>query len=169
MLGLLGLRIFEACASSIADLGEEHGHRVLRVCGKGNKVVLVPLPPAGRAGYRPRHRRPHRRAYPAQSARPADGPPRRHPTAQAPRHRRRGDNAADASAHAPAYVRLYQLRRGSALATSKSPPATPTREPPCATTALARTSTATPTTSSRPSWPPAPERSSPADVRVPRG
>src|SRR5262245_10137834 len=34
----------------ITDLGEEHGHRVLRVCGKGTKVVLIPLPPAvGRA------------------------------------------------------------------------------------------------------------------------
>ena len=50
MLGLLGLRIFEATATDIADLGEEHGHRVLRVCGKGTKIVLVPLPPAvGRA------------------------------------------------------------------------------------------------------------------------
>jgi integrase/recombinase XerD len=50
MLGLLGLRIFEATAADITDLGEEHGHRVLRVCGKGTKVVLVPLPPAvGRA------------------------------------------------------------------------------------------------------------------------
>ncbi|WP_426241363.1 tyrosine-type recombinase/integrase [Nocardioides sp. LHG3406-4] len=50
MLGLLGLRIFEATGSNIDDLGEEHGHRVLRVCGKGGKVVLVPLPPAvGRA------------------------------------------------------------------------------------------------------------------------
>jgi len=50
MLGLLGLRIFEATDANIADLGEEHGHRVLRVCGKGTKVVLVPLPPAvGRA------------------------------------------------------------------------------------------------------------------------
>ena len=50
MLGLLGLRIFEACSSNIADVGEEHGHRVLRVNGKGGKVVLVPLPPAvGRA------------------------------------------------------------------------------------------------------------------------
>jgi hypothetical protein len=30
--------------------GEEHGHRVLRVVGKGSRVVLVPLPPAvGRA------------------------------------------------------------------------------------------------------------------------
>jgi integrase/recombinase XerD len=50
MLGLLGLRIFEATGADIADLGEEHGHRVLRVRGKGAKVVLVPLPPAvGRA------------------------------------------------------------------------------------------------------------------------
>jgi integrase/recombinase XerD len=49
MLGLLGLRIFEATGANIADLGEEHGHRVLRVCGKG-KIVLVPPPPAvGRA------------------------------------------------------------------------------------------------------------------------
>ena len=46
MLGLLGLRIFEATGADIDDLGEEHGHRVLRVCGKGTKVVLVPLPPA---------------------------------------------------------------------------------------------------------------------------
>lgn len=50
MLGLLGLRIFEACGADIADVGEEHGHRVLRVHGKGSKVVLAPLPPAvGRA------------------------------------------------------------------------------------------------------------------------
>lgn len=46
LLGLLGLRIFEACGSNIADLGEEHGHRVLRLRGKGGKVMLVPLPPA---------------------------------------------------------------------------------------------------------------------------
>lgn len=44
--GLLGLWIFEATGSNIEDLGEEHGHRVLRVRGKGDKVVLVPLPPA---------------------------------------------------------------------------------------------------------------------------
>jgi site-specific recombinase XerD len=50
MLGLLGLRIFEATGADITDLAEEHGHRMLRVCGKGTKVVLVPLPPAvGRA------------------------------------------------------------------------------------------------------------------------
>jgi hypothetical protein len=50
MLGLLGMRVFEACNASIDDPGEEHGHRVLRVVGKGTKIVLVPLPPAvGRA------------------------------------------------------------------------------------------------------------------------
>ena len=45
MLGLLGLRIFEATSASIEDLGEEHGHGS---CGytRGDKVVLVPLPPA---------------------------------------------------------------------------------------------------------------------------
>jgi integrase/recombinase XerD len=46
MLGLLGLRIFEATGTDITDLGEEHGHRLLRVVGKGTRVVLVPLPPA---------------------------------------------------------------------------------------------------------------------------
>ena len=45
MLGLLGLRIFEACGANITDLGEEHGLRVLRVRGKGDKTALVPLPP----------------------------------------------------------------------------------------------------------------------------
>ncbi len=50
LLGLLGLPIFEACALDVADLREEHGHRVLRVLGKGGRIVLVPLPPAvGRA------------------------------------------------------------------------------------------------------------------------
>ncbi|RZU49355.1 site-specific recombinase XerD [Krasilnikovia cinnamomea] len=46
LLGLLGLRIFEACGASITDLSEEQGHRVLRVHGKGGKVVLAPRPPA---------------------------------------------------------------------------------------------------------------------------
>ena len=50
MLGLLGLRIFEATGTNIEELSEAHGHRVLRVHGKGDKLALVPLPPAvGRA------------------------------------------------------------------------------------------------------------------------
>ena len=50
MLGLLGLRIFEATGADITDLGEEHGPGVLRRVRQGTKVELVPLPPAvGRA------------------------------------------------------------------------------------------------------------------------
>jgi integrase/recombinase XerD len=50
MLGLLGLCISEASGTDVEDLGEEHGHRVLLVHGKGGKQTLVPLPPAvGRA------------------------------------------------------------------------------------------------------------------------
>jgi site-specific recombinase XerD len=50
LLGLLGLRIFEATGASVEDLGEAHGYRVMRVHGKGDEIALVPLPPAvGRA------------------------------------------------------------------------------------------------------------------------
>ena len=37
MLSLLGLRIFEATGADVTDLGEEHGHRMLRVVGKGTR------------------------------------------------------------------------------------------------------------------------------------
>ncbi len=50
LLGLLGLRVFEACSSTIDDLGEEYGQRILRVQGEGTKLALIPRPPAvGRA------------------------------------------------------------------------------------------------------------------------
>jgi site-specific recombinase XerD len=46
MLGLLGLRLSEACNAEIEDVGMEYGHRVLRVMGKGEKLDNVPLAPA---------------------------------------------------------------------------------------------------------------------------
>ncbi len=105
MLGLLGLRIFEATGASIADLGEEHGHRVLRVCGKGTKIVLVPLPPAVGRGQRPRHSGPRQRADPAQQPRRPDRPARRHSPPAPPRPaRRRADHPAT-SPHAQAHIR----------------------------------------------------------------
>jgi integrase len=62
LLSLLGLRVFEATAISLDDLGEEHGHRVVRVHGKRGNVVLVPLPPAvRRAGDRAVGERAHER------------------------------------------------------------------------------------------------------------
>jgi integrase len=36
MLGLLGLRISETCGADVAEIGEEHGRRVLRVVGNGS-------------------------------------------------------------------------------------------------------------------------------------
>ena len=45
LLGLNGLRVSEACATSIKDLGSERGHRILRIVGKGNKPAVIPLVP----------------------------------------------------------------------------------------------------------------------------
>ena len=45
LLGLNGLRVSEACATNIEDLGVERGHRTLRILGKGNKPATVPLVP----------------------------------------------------------------------------------------------------------------------------
>jgi hypothetical protein len=42
MLGLLGLRIFEATGSNLEDLGEEHGHRVLRVAARATRSCSYP-------------------------------------------------------------------------------------------------------------------------------
>jgi integrase/recombinase XerD len=44
MLGLLGLRISEACQTNIEDMSTERGHRTLHIIGKGNKPALIPLP-----------------------------------------------------------------------------------------------------------------------------
>jgi integrase/recombinase XerD len=40
------LRVDEACAADIADLGEDAGHRVLRVVRKGARKAKIPLTPA---------------------------------------------------------------------------------------------------------------------------
>jgi integrase/recombinase XerD len=45
LLGLNGLRVSEACATNVEDLGIERGHRTLRILGKGNKPAPIPLGP----------------------------------------------------------------------------------------------------------------------------
>ena len=40
------LRVDEACAADVADLGEDRGHRVLRVVRKGARKAKIPLTPA---------------------------------------------------------------------------------------------------------------------------
>lgn len=71
MLGLLGLRIFEACGADIADMGEEHGHYVLRVW-QGLEGRAGALAASGGAGDRSGHHRPQRWSDPAQPARGTD-------------------------------------------------------------------------------------------------
>jgi integrase len=113
MLGLLGLRIFEATGADITDVGEEHGHRVLRVIGKGTKVVLVPLPPAvARAidrAVRTRSTRPillNTRGAP-------NGPARRNSAATPARRGSWCPIASDASTHAAPHLRHDHVGRRS--------------------------------------------------------
>ncbi|RBJ04885.1 integrase [Micromonospora provocatoris] len=107
LLGLLGLRIFEAYGSNIADLGEEHGHRVLRVRGKGGKVVLVPLPPAVARAIDERRAGPIlRNTHGGRMDRQ-----RRHPPAQAPRRHGGDPDAENAPAYAAPHVRDDHARR----------------------------------------------------------
>jgi len=127
MLGLLGLRIFEACGASIGNLGEEHGHRVLKVRGKGDKTVLIPLPPAvARAIDR------------AVDGREAGPILRNAHDVRMDRHAasRRLRQLADAAGirmprmhprHAPAHLRDHHARRGrqSARRTDRGPPCRP--------------------------------------------
>lgn len=45
LMGMLGLRVSEACAVNIEDYQDiERGHRVLRLVGKGGKPATIPLP-----------------------------------------------------------------------------------------------------------------------------
>src|SRR6266508_3415469 len=45
LIGLNGLRVSEACATNVEDLGLERGHRTLQILGKGNKPATIPLVP----------------------------------------------------------------------------------------------------------------------------
>jgi hypothetical protein len=149
MLGLLGLRILEACAADIKDVGEEHGHRVLRVHGKGSKIVLVPLPPAvGRVLDRATADRTsgpillNRRGVRMDGTAPLGG------CVAWPRCRwcgRRGciRTCCATSSSPPCST------PGSICGTSRSPPATPIPAPRCDMTEPAKTLTGTRTTSLR--------------------
>ena len=45
LLGLLGLRVSEACGINIEHLSNQRGHRTVTVLGKGSKLAVIPLPP----------------------------------------------------------------------------------------------------------------------------
>src|ERR1039457_2594981 len=123
MLGLLGLRIFEATGANIADLGEEHGHRVLRV-RQGHQDCPGPAAARGRPGHRPGDRISHARAYPAQPPRHPDGPARCHPPPAPARRDCWHPGHQSTPPYAPSYRRHDHARRRC------RPPGCPDRRPP---------------------------------------
>jgi len=157
LVAMLGLRIFEATSTDIADLGEEHGHRVLRVCGKGTKIVLVALPPAvGRAIDRAVAGRTHGPVLLNSRGSRTD----RHAATRRPRRlaATAGIQAARAHPHMlrHTFVTTMRRRRRPARCPDRRPPRRPAHHD------ALRQSAPEPrpppeTTSSPPSWPPAPE------------
>jgi site-specific recombinase XerC len=138
LLGLNGLRVSEACATNVEDLGFERGHRTLHIIGKGNKPATIPLVP--------------------RTARTID-------LAVGERHEGRSCNAGTASVSTAAQRTAGSIRsasapgsvpstptcseprsswlpstRASRSETYSSPPATPTLAPPRSMTVAARTS-----------------------------
>jgi integrase/recombinase XerD len=151
LLGLNGLRVSEACATDIKDLGFERGHRTLRIVGKGNKPATVPLVPAphGRSTW-PSVNVTKGRSCDAVTATASTGAPRIGGSAR----------SGNVPASVPCTPTCCEQRSswppstpGSRCETSRLPPATPTPERQPSTTGDARTSTATPPTSSSPSSP----------------
>ena len=137
---------------------EEHGHRVLRVCGKGTKVALVPLPPAvGRAIDRATGFRDHGPILLNTRGARMD----RHAATRRLRHLAEAAGIQIARAHPHMLRHTYvttmldagaDLRDVQIAARHADP-----RAPRCGTTGPATTWTATRTTSWPPTWPPAPD------------
>ncbi len=44
LLGMIGLRVSEACRINITDLRQQAGYELVSVLGKGNKPAIIPLP-----------------------------------------------------------------------------------------------------------------------------
>lgn len=147
LLGLNGLRVSEACATNVEDLGFERGHRTLRIVGKGNKPAMIPLVP-----------RTARTIDLAVDERHDGAILQLHDGARLDRrtaHRwvrsigkRAGLGAVHPHMLRAAFIMAAVSTPVSCCATFNSPPATPTRERPRSTTVADRTWTGTPPTSS---------------------
>jgi integrase len=152
LVGLNGLRVSEACATTIEDLGLEPGHRTLRIVGKGNKPpATIPLVPRDCSHDRPSRGRNVVRG-PSCVAATGSG------SIDVPRT---GGFARSASVPgwAPCIRTCFELRsswppstRAYRSVTCSSQLAMLTLARPRSTTIDARTSIATPPTSSSPSW-----------------
>jgi hypothetical protein len=153
LLALNGLRVSEAIGANIDALGLERGHRTLTVIRKGGKTATMPLAPRVA------------RALDLAIGERADGPIFVDPVGGRLDRHAAGRMCAASPGEPESASESVQTRSAtpssqrpwtpaSRSGTSRRPPATPTRGPPCATTVAASPSTGTPPTS----WP----RSSPA-------
>ena len=150
MLGLLGLRIGEACKADVEDMGTERGHRTLHIIGRATS------PPSSRCPSRsPAHwTSPRASVWADRCCGPAPGAGW---TATPPPASCTDSRAAPASSTALAATRyatpssLPRSTQACRCATSRSRHVTPIPGRPRVTTAPAATSTDTPTTSSPPS------------------
>ena len=157
MLGLLGLRISEACGADIADLGPSAG---TAPCTSSAKATN---PPSSRS----RSPSPERWTWPppgeatARSCGPGPGPgwtATPPPGSCTDSRRKPGSPTTSAATRFATPTSPPPSTPASRCVTSRSPPATPTPAPPPGTTGPGETSTATPTTSSPPSSQAAPDR-----------
>jgi hypothetical protein len=152
LLGMLGLRVSEACGVDIGDLGEERGHRVVRVIGKGRKPATIPLPvPVARSLDAARGDREAGPLLQSRTGRRLD----RHAAARlVTKTCRAAGISKRISPHSLRHTYVTQLLdAGPRSATFSSAPDTPTRGSRCGTTEHDSSSTGTSTTSSPPALP----------------
>lgn len=152
LLGMLGLRVSEACGVDIGDLGEERGHRVVRVIGKGRKPATIPSPSRSHA-HSTRHgatARPARCCSPRPGGAWIDTPP----PGWSPRRAAPPESASGSPRTACVTPTSPNCSTpGPRSATFSSAPDTPTRGSRCVTTGHGSNSTDTSTTSSPPALP----------------
>ena len=152
LLALNGLRIGEALGADIAALGSERGHRILTVLRKGGKIVTIPLAPRTARSL-------VWRSVNDWTARSSCAPTGNASIDTAPHEScaasPNAPGSKSRSARTPCGTPSSPLpsTQASRCATCKKQPATPTREPQCATTAPAHHWTDTPPTSSPPTSP----------------
>ena len=153
LLGLLGLRISEACSIDLDDFGGRTRPPHPAHHRQGQQARPHPAAAAGRADPGPGRRRTGHRALLLHSIRGPDGPLRGVSDRAPPREASRDRPARSAATPCATPTSPPPSTPASRCATSRSPPATPTPAPPPVTTRLGATSTGTRTTSLRPSSP----------------
>jgi integrase/recombinase XerD len=153
LLLLNGLRVSEACAARIDDLGASRGHVTLRIRRKAGREATIPLdgPTAAAVTAIVGDRTTGRLLLDA-AGRPLD----RHDAARIVARLARRSELPATHPHALRHTFVtYQFgRRRVTTRRPKTPPGTPTHAPPAATIGPATTSTATPPTPSPPAPPP---------------